>query len=160
MKSQTFENTYLYLKMKYNTFFVNKDVVAHEINVETATINARVASKMNMSPYIKIGNSNNSKLVITLVDLAYYMAEDTNSILTEAERREYIYQYFTNKYPRLLLSKREFANELGVCDNTIGTYIKNNYLCKIRRQGTAPNAKIMFHFDDIADYFSKVIQTM
>jgi len=160
MKSQTFENTYLYLRIKYPNFFVNKEIVAHEIEVEVTTINARIGKNINMIPYIKIGNSKNARVGVTLVDLAYYMSEDTNSILTEAERREYIYQYFTNKYPRLLLSKREFANELGVCDNTMGTYIKNNYLCKIRRQGTAPNAKIMFHFDDIADYFSKVIQTM
>ncbi|WP_415406921.1 hypothetical protein ACLHDG_14335 [Sulfurovum sp. CS9] len=160
MQSKTFENTYLYLRMKYNTFFVNKDIVAHEMDVEIATINARVASKMSMPPYIKIGDSNNSKLVVTLVDLAYYISEGTGSILSETERREYIYQYFTNKYPRLLLSKRDFANELGVCDNTLGTYIQKKYICKTRRQGTSSNAKIIFNSNDISDFFSRVIQTM
>jgi len=146
--------------MKYNTFFVNKDIVAHEIDVETVTINARVAKNMNLPPYIKIGNSNNSKLVVTLVDLAYYMAEDTNSILTEFERREYIYQYFTNKYPRMLLSKQDFAKELDVCENTMGTYIQKKYVCKIRRQGTARNSKITININDISDFFSSVVQTM
>ena len=160
MQSKTFESTYLYLRLKYSNFFVNKEIIAHEIEVEVPTINARIGSNINMPPYIKIGNSKNSKVVVTLVDLAFYMAEDTISILPETERREYIYQYFKNKYPRLILSKKNFANELDVCNNTLGSYINKKYICKERRQGSSKNAKIMFNFNDIADFFSKVIQTM
>ncbi len=160
MKSKTFENTYLYLRMKYSNFFVNKEIVAHELDVELATINARIAQNMQVPPYIKIGDSHNSKFVVTLVDLAYYMTECTGSLLSEMERREYIYQYFTNKYPRMLLSKQDFAKELDVCANTMGTYIQKKYVCKIRRQGTARNSKITININDISDFFSRVIQTM
>jgi len=160
MKNQTFEKTCTYLEMKYPSLFIGKEIVAHEMYIEVDTLNSRITSKIGLPPYIKLGDVPNSKFVVTLYDLAYYLSADTVGHLSEDQRREFIYKYLIKKYPRISISKKDFSKELdGICENTMGTYIKKKVVPKPKRQ-EAMNSKMRFHSDEIADFYSVVIQTM
>ena len=158
--TKTFENTYEYLKNTYHYFFVGKYIVANEMDIEVSTVNARIASKIGIPPFIKIGNESNGKFFVTLIDLAYFLSEDNVNSLSCEERREYIYQYFIKKYQKISINKKHFAEELTVCENTMSTYIKRNYVPQPKRYGTSKNTKITFNVNDLADHFSVVNQTM
>ncbi len=160
MQTKTLEQLSTYLEQKENMFLIDNKVVAHELDIGCNALETRRMKNMDLPPYIRLGKKSNSKIVTTIFDLAYYLATDTVGVLTIEDRQKYIYAYLNNKYPRITLSKQEFANELGVNLDTLKRYMENGSVGRFKKHGISKNAKVTFNTVDLSTFLSVTVQTM
>lgn len=73
---------------------------------------------------------------------------------------EKLYVYLQKKYKRVVISKSEMAEELGISHSTLDLYIaKGTGLPNYKKLGKAKNAKVVFNLLDVADFLTKTIKT-
>ena len=78
-------------------------------------------------------------------------------IITNEEK---LYQYLRDKYNRIIISKKELAQELGVCKSTIDhAIIKNEDMPPFKKLGKAKNARVVFNIVDVAKFLDNTIAT-
>ena len=71
-----------------------------------------------------------------------------------------LFEYLQKKYKRLVISKTEMAEELGISNSTLDLYIaKGTGLPNYKKLGKAKNAKVVFNLLDVADFLSQTIKT-
>jgi predicted DNA-binding transcriptional regulator AlpA len=73
---------------------------------------------------------------------------------------EKLYKYLLNKYKKMVISKQELGDELGVGKSTIDLYIsKNEGIPPYKKLGKAKNAKVVFNILEVAKFLNNTIAT-
>ena len=71
-----------------------------------------------------------------------------------------LYNYLLSKYKKMVISKQEMAEELGISKSTIDLYIsKNEGIPPYKKLGTAKNSKLVFNILDIAKFLNNTVAT-
>lgn len=75
---------------------------------------------------------------------------------------EQTYGYLKNKYNRLVIGKKELANELNIASSTLDLYISQGIgIPKYKKATKAKNGRLLFNIYDVALYLnSDQIETM
>ena len=68
-----FEQTYSYLKEKYNRTVIGKKEMAIELNVSSSTIDLYISKGIGIPKYKKLGTAKNSRVVFNIYDIAVYL---------------------------------------------------------------------------------------
>ena len=80
----------------------------------------------------------------------------TNEQTTE----EKLYNFLHKKYKKILISKQEMADELGIGKTTMDSYVsKNEGIPPYKKLGTAKNAKVVFNIIDVAKFLNNTVAT-
>jgi len=78
-------------------------------------------------------------------------------IITNEEK---LYQYLIGKYNKMVISKKELAQELGVSKSTIDHCVtKNEGVPPFKKMGNAKNARVVFNIVDVAKFLDNTIAT-
>ncbi len=73
---------------------------------------------------------------------------------------ERIQEYLLNKYDKSVISKKEYANEIGSSVSTVDNYIaKDEGVAKYIKLGSSKNAKIVFPIIEVAKFLSNTVGT-
>lgn len=73
---------------------------------------------------------------------------------------EKLYSYLQKRYKRVVISKAEMAEELGISSSTLDLYIaKGTGLPNYKKLGKAKNAKVVFNLIDVSEFLSQTIKT-
>ena len=79
--------------------------------------------------------------------------------MNQAYFDEKVYQYLTNKYNKLALTKAELAVELGISVSSINQYIcQGKGLPSYVRVSNGKNTRIIFPLNNIISYISNTIK--
>lgn len=79
---------------------------------------------------------------------------------TEQTTEEKLYNFLHKKYKKILISKQEMADELGVGKTTMDSYVsKNEGIPPYKKLGTAKNAKVVFNIIDVAKFLNNTVAT-
>jgi hypothetical protein len=148
-----------HLKNKYKTIWLTKRLTALEMSIEEKTLDLRISKGMDLPPYLKVGNSDKSRVLFNIHDLAYYLASDTEGSLGREERETYIYDSLIAKYKYQTIGKKELSSLLHVMPDTIGSYMKNGFI-KYKKYGKSRNARVSFTLIDIAQQFANTVEVM
>lgn len=71
-----------------------------------------------------------------------------------------LYKYLLSKYKKMVISKQELGDELGIGKSTIDSYIaKNEGIPPYKKLGTAKNARVIFNIVDVARFLNNTIAT-
>ena len=66
--------------------------------------------------------------------------------------------YLKTKYKKLMLSKKELAQELGISESTINLYIsKNTNLPDYKKMAVGKNTRVMFPLINVAQFLTEDI---
>ena len=69
---------------------------------------------------------------------------------------EETYKYLLKKYGRMVLVKKEMAQELGVSMGTLSNYMRNRMGCPTYKKiGKAKNSRVTFHISEVARFLSE-----
>lgn len=72
---------------------------------------------------------------------------------------EQIQEHLLRKYNKVALSKKEYADEIGVSVSTVDNYLKKNErVAKYVKLGTSKNAKIVFPIIEVAKFLSETVE--
>lgn len=66
---------------------------------------------------------------------------------------EQIYETLRNKYKKLMISKKELAQEIGCTMSTIDRYMKNNNI-SYKKIGNKAHCKVYFSLIEIAKFLA------
>jgi predicted transcriptional regulator len=81
-------------------------------------------------------------------------------MIKELTTEEKLYNFLHKKYKKILISKQEMADELGVSKTTMDSYVsKNEGIPPYKKLGTAKNAKVVFNIVDVAKFLNNTIAT-
>ena len=73
--------------------------------------------------------------------------------------KERIFDYLKGKYKRLLISKYEFAAEMGIGRSTLDLYMaKGVGLPSYKKLGDAKNARVVFNVIDVAEFLASTVK--
>ncbi len=76
-------------------------------------------------------------------------------------QKEKLYQFLSKKYKKVVISKQEMANELGIKYSTISLYIKKGTgIPNYKKLGKSKNSKVVFNLKDVAEFLSDTIKTV
>lgn len=67
------QETYKYLKEKYNKTIIGKREMAYELNISNSTLDLYMSKGMGLPKYKKLGNAKNSRVIFNIYDLAIYL---------------------------------------------------------------------------------------
>jgi len=67
------ENTYTYLKNKYNRTVVSKKEMAQELNISQSTLDLYMSKGIGLPKYKKLGTAKNARVVFNIYDVAVYL---------------------------------------------------------------------------------------
>lgn len=67
------EQTYIYLKEKYNRTVLGKKEMANELNISPSTLDLYMSKGMGLPKYKKLGNAKNARVIFNIYDLAVYL---------------------------------------------------------------------------------------
>ncbi len=80
--------------------------------------------------------------------------------IKEETAQDKLYNYLFKKYKKLLITKQEMAEELGIGKSTMDTYVaKNEGIPPYKKLGKAKNAKVVFNLLDVAKFLDNTIAT-
>lgn len=78
--------------------------------------------------------------------------------MTYQEQFTLCLDYLKTKYKKLMLSKKELAQELGISESTINLYIsKNTNLPDYKKMTDGKNSRVMFPLINVAQFLTKDI---
>ena len=69
------------LKTRYKAQVIGKKELAKEFGISLSTVDLYMAKGMGIPPYIRLGNSSNSRIVFTIYSVAKYLS--ANQIQTQ-----------------------------------------------------------------------------
>jgi hypothetical protein len=67
------EQTYLYLKTKYNRTVIGKKEMACELNISPSTLDLYISKGIGLPRYKKLGLAKNARVVFNIYDIAVYL---------------------------------------------------------------------------------------
>ncbi len=78
--------------------------------------------------------------------------------MTYQEQFNFCLDYLKTKYKKLMLSKKELAQELGISESTINLYIsKNTNLPDYKKMAVGKNSRVMFPLINVAQFLTEDI---
>lgn len=73
---------------------------------------------------------------------------------------EMYFNYLSDKYKKLTLTKKELGNETGMSESSINGYIAKGYgIPNYLKIGTGKNGSVRFNIFDVAEFLSQTIKT-
>jgi len=70
------EQTYKYLKSKYNRVIINKKELARELNIAKSTLDLYISQGIGIPKYKKATKAKNGRLLFNIYDVAIYLNSD------------------------------------------------------------------------------------
>lgn len=67
------EQTYKYLKEKYNRTVIGKKEMAIELNISLSTVDLYISKGIGIPKYKKLGTAKNARVVFNIYDIAVYL---------------------------------------------------------------------------------------
>ena len=67
------ENTYTYLRKKYNRAVLSKREIAQELNISLSTLDSYMAQGIGLPKYKKLGKAKNARVIFNIYDVAIYL---------------------------------------------------------------------------------------
>lgn len=81
-------------------------------------------------------------------------------MIDKSNAEDKLYKYLLNKYKKMVLTKQELGDELGIGRSTLDLYIsKNEGIPPYKKLGSAKNAKVVFGILDVAKFLNNTIST-
>ena len=67
------EQTYRYLKEKYNRTIIGKSEMAKELNISPSTLDLYISKGIGVPKYKKLGTAKNARVVFNIYEVAVYL---------------------------------------------------------------------------------------
>ena len=144
---------FLYSRHQKSTLTIND--FAEEENVCYQSISIKIKEGNGIPNYIRIGTSNNSKILFNLFDTALFIAGEAQDNINQSET--FLSLHLHKYYQKSTLTINDIAKEMGVTYGTALNYYKQGLLPKSRRRR---KGKITFNIVDFAKFLANTIKTV